>query len=214
MESKAQAPAGGFKCTIPVSKTGPTSASAGETVTWTIKVPSDPDALLGLNCDLVNITVVDTIKTIEGNASGTITTISGQGKSAAGNGKTATLTGLGPYKVGDPPIEVKVTATLTGAGRLENIADVTANLANCGSGGLGGQITGFADLAKVTGTAEVLGTAKVTGTGSAGGTSVAVLAQRLPTTGGSTGLTFLGIGAMLTAAGVYLFNRKASGSTS
>jgi LPXTG-motif cell wall-anchored protein len=214
MESKAQVPAGGFKCTIPVSKTGPTSATAGDTITWTIKVPSEPDALLGLACDLVNITVTDTIKTLEGNATGTILTISAQGKSAAGNGKTATLTGLGPYKVGDPPIEVSVTARLSGSGRLENVADVTATLANCGQGTLGGQITGFADLAKVTGTAEVLGNARVEGQGTAGGTNVAVLAARLPTTGGNTALTFLGIGALLTAAGVYLVNRRVSRTTS
>jgi len=214
MESKAQVPAGGFKCTIPVSKTGPASASAGDTITWTIKVPSDPDALLGLACDLVNITVKDTISTLEGNASGNIISISGQGKSAGGNGKTATLSGLGPYKVGDPPIEVTVTAKLTGSGKLENTADVTANLANCGSGALAGQITGFADLAKVTGTADVLGTATVEGTGKAGGTTVAVLAARLPTTGGTNPLfTGLGIAALLSAAGVYVLRRKVGTST-
>jgi hypothetical protein len=213
MESKAQVPAGGFRCTIPVSKTGPSSATAGEEITWTIKVPSDPDALLGLNCDLANITVRDTIRTIEGNASGTITSISGQGKSAAGTGNTATLSGLGPYKVGDPPIEVTVKAKLTGSGRIENVADVTANLINCGQGGLAGEITGFADVANVTGTAEVLGNATVEGRGSAGSTGVAVLAARLPTTGGGLA-TGLGIAALLTAAGVYLFNRKASASTS
>ena len=58
----------GFRCTIPVSKTGPAEAQAGQEITWTIKVPSDPDALLGLNCDLVNITVKDTIRTTQGNA--------------------------------------------------------------------------------------------------------------------------------------------------
>ncbi|MEY2475878.1 MAG: hypothetical protein QOG87_1193 [Actinomycetota bacterium] len=214
MESKAQVPAGGFKCTIPVSKTGPAQASAGETINWTIKVPSDPDALLGLACDLVNITVKDTIKTVAGNASGVITNISAQGKSAPGNGPTATLSGLGPYKVGDPPIEVTVTARLTGSGRIENTADVTANLANCGQGNLGGTITGFADLAKVSGTAEVLGNATISGSGTAGNTNVAVLAARLPTTGASQGLTMLGIASLLTAAGVYLFNRKVSRSTS
>ena len=116
--------------------------------------------------------------------------------------------------MGDPPIEVTVKARLTGSGRIENVADVTANLINCGSGGLAGEITGFADVAQVTGTAEVIGNATVTGSGTAGSTNVAVLAARLPTTGGSSLYTGIGLMALLTAAGVYLFNRRAGSSTS
>jgi hypothetical protein len=215
LEAKAQAPAGGFRCTIPVSKTGPPTGNAGQNLTWTIKVPSDPEALRGLACDLVNISVTDTIKTTGGNASGSIQSISAQGKTVSGNlGPKATLGGLGPYKVGDPPIEVTVVAKLSGSGTIENTADVVANLANCGQGNLSGKISGFANLAKVTGTAEVLGTAKVSGSGSAGGTTVAVLAARLPTTGANRLYTGLGLMALLSAAGVYLLNRKVSGSTS
>jgi hypothetical protein len=208
-EAFAQTPPGGFKCTIPVSKTGPPTGNAGDTISWTIKIPADAEALRGLACDLVNITVTDNIKTTEGSATGTITSISGQGKSAAGNGAKATLSGLGPYKVGDPPIEVTVTAKLSGSGKITNTADVSANLANCGQGNLSGKITGFADIAKVTGTAEVLGTAKVTGTGTAGATGVSVLAARqLPTTGANRLFTGLGLAALLSAAGVYLLERK------
>jgi hypothetical protein len=215
MEAKAQAPAGGFRCTIPVSKVGPTTGNAGESITWTINVPADAEALRGLACDLVNITVVDTIKTTKGNATGSITSISAQGKSATGNGATATLSGLGPYKVGDPPIVVTVVAKLSGSGEITNTANVTANLANCGQGNLSGKITGFADIAKVTGTAEVLGTAKVTGSGTAGATGVQVLAARqLPTTGANRLFTGLGLAALLSAAGVYLLERKVRRSTS
>jgi hypothetical protein len=203
MEGGATVPAGGFKCTIPVSKTGPPTGNAGESITWTINVPADAEALRGLACDLVNITVVDTIKTTKGNATGSITSISAQGKSATGNGATATLSGLGPYKVGDPPIVVTVVAKLSGSGEITNTADVTANLANCGQGNLSGKITGFADIAKVT------------GTGTAGATNVAVLAVRtLPTTGANRLFTGLGLAALLSAAGVYLLERKVRRSTS
>jgi hypothetical protein len=212
-EAKAVAPAGGFQCKIPVSKTGPTEANAGQDITWTIKVPSDADALLGLACDLVNIKVTDTIKTVSGNATGTIKSITSGSSTGTGTGNTGTITIPGPYKVGDPPIEITVVATLTGSGDIENVVDVVANLANCGQGELGGKISGFADLANVTGTAEVLGNATVVGAGSAGATRVAVLAARLPTTGGGVFAGF-GIAALLTAAGVYLLNRRASSTTS
>lgn len=213
VEALAQVPAGGFECKIPVSKTGPAEANAGQDITWTIKVPSDAEALRGLACDLVNIKVTDTIKTVTGNATGTIKSITSGSSTGTGTGNTGTITIPGPYKVGDPPIEITVVATMRGAGEIENQVDVVANLANCGQGNLGGKISGFAELANVTGTAAVLGSATVEGAGSAGATRVAVLAARLPTTGGGVFAGF-GIAALLTAAGVYLLNRRASSATS
>jgi uncharacterized repeat protein (TIGR01451 family) len=62
MESRAQVPAGGVKCSVPVSKTADKqTVNAGDTFTYTITV-TNPFA----DCDLTNVRVEDTITTTAG----------------------------------------------------------------------------------------------------------------------------------------------------
>ena len=62
MESRAQVPAGGIKCNVPVSKTADKqTVAAGETFTYTINV-TNPFA----DCDLTNVRVVDKISGDQG----------------------------------------------------------------------------------------------------------------------------------------------------
>src|SRR5205823_11239629 len=73
METKAVVPAGGIDCPIPVSKTAsPNPATAGQDVTWTISIPTDATSLVGDDCDLTNISAVDTAKVLSGSPSATI----------------------------------------------------------------------------------------------------------------------------------------------
>src|SRR5439155_3258860 len=60
MEVTAAVPAGGVACRLPVHKSDdPTFVDPGGTFAWTISIPSRPDALDGMTCDLVDITASD-----------------------------------------------------------------------------------------------------------------------------------------------------------
>ena len=224
MEADVKVPAGGIRCQFPVKKEiagGVTTVQTGQEFTWTITIPSDPDALAGIACKLTNISAVDNIITQTGSPNVTITSVS-NGGSINADKRGASWTGLGTYDPNDPnrqPIILTVKATASGAGTFLNTVDVTATLGECTGGGLfEGDAEALADFlgrAKLEGDNAINGGTNVLGVGQTASPLTAVLAQRtLPTTGASRGLTMLGIAAMLTAAGVYLFNRKVSSSIS
>ena len=214
-EARAQVPPGGIKCQFPVRKDGPTTVTSGERFTWTISIPSDSEALRGLNCDLTSIRAVDTVRTVEGSVRAVMSNPSNGGVVSDG-GSTVTWENLGPYKIGDPPIQVTVDAVLTGVGRVENLVDVTATLGNCRAQG---QLTGAAidsdallqGAGIIEGGGQISGGATVQGVGTSGPIQVNA-AQVLPATGASSDTPMyagLAIAALLTAAGVYRLNRKA-----
>jgi LPXTG-motif cell wall-anchored protein len=223
MEAKVTIPAGGIKCQFPVKKEGPATVTSGQEFTWTITIPSDPNALDGVACKLTAVSAVDTIIDKTGSPQVAITSISGPpgsvGQVAAG-GQSATISNIGSYDPNDPnrqPLIVTVKAIAQGAGTFRNKVDVTAKLSDCTGGGLlegAAELADFLADARITGDSAVVGGAQILGVGETSAPTAAVLAQRvLPQTGASRGLTMLGIAAMLTAAGVYLFNRKVSGNT-
>jgi LPXTG-motif cell wall-anchored protein len=223
MESKVTIPAGGIKCQFPVKKEGPPTVTTGQEFSWTITIPSDPKALDGVACKLTGIAALDTIIDKTGSPQVSITSISGppgsSGQVAAG-GQSATISNLGSYDPNDPnrqPILVTVKAIANGAGTFRNKVDVTAHLSDCTGGGLlegAAELADFLADARITGDSAVVGGAQILGVGETSAPTAAVLAQRvLPQTGASRGLTLLGLLAMLSAAGVYLFNRKVSGNS-
>jgi hypothetical protein len=137
MEASAAVPLGGVPCPLPVSKAGtPALVQPGEPFTWTISIPSSPDDLDGLSCDLVNLRAVDTTRAAPG--------VRYMLRSASHDGvieaPRITWGHLGRYRRGDPPILLTVqgqTADDSARGFLTDTVEVSADLANC-TGGLAG----------------------------------------------------------------------------
>jgi hypothetical protein len=162
MESMAMVPVGGIQCGIPVTKTGnPTTVTAGQgqTVTYTITVPSDPEAFKVIACDIVNLKVVDVI-TAEPGVKFNILSASAPG--AISNGNTVTWD-LGTYKPGDPAKVLTVTMDVpadSAAGKITDVATATAVLGNCKGNASANatSLTGLAklDAAAVTGSASLV----------------------------------------------------------
>jgi hypothetical protein len=163
MESKATVPVGGIQCGIPVTKTGnPTTVTAGDaqTVTYTITVPSDPEAFKVIACDIVNLKVVDVISTDNPLVKFTIESASAPGKISGGNTVTWDL---GTYKPGDPAKVLTVTMDVpadSAAGKITDVATATAVLGNCkgNASADAASLTGLAKLeaAAVTGSANLV----------------------------------------------------------
>jgi LPXTG-motif cell wall-anchored protein len=210
METKISVPAGGFKCTFPVTKVGSSQVTTNADTTWEITIPSDAAALDAIACDIKGIDAVDHVETVSGTPNVVFSSADAGGKVAAG-GKSVSWTNLA-YKRGDPPLKLHVTGKATAPGTFKNIVDATATLTNCKGGGFleGSALQAFLIGANLTGNNAVVGGAQIKGSGTTAQPTTAVLGQRLlPTTGGTTRLlTGMGIVALLSAAGVYLFNRR------
>lgn len=223
MESKVQVPDGGINCEIPVEKTAsPNPASAGDDVTFTISIPTDAEALRPFPCDLTNIRVVDTVAVESGNPTFRVVGGTGpNGEVGVVSGDTVTFDNIGDYKVGDPPLLVRVVVAIAGNsrdGRLLDRVRVDATPANCkASDETVGRVLGGA---RFFGSNVGLTGAGVTGTGAGGGGltgnfvlsgpdvgSPAVLPRTGPVTDSTTGL-LLGLGA---AAGALLLRRANRG---
>jgi hypothetical protein len=146
MEASATVPAGGVRCNIPVAKTAtPNPAAAGDTITWTITIPSDP-ALFArfFACDLIGIRVTDTHGVQSGNPRIQLLSASNGG---VVSGNTVTWANLGNYSRGQPPIRLTVTGRVTGGnGVAKDTANVTATLGNCTGGAAGQAIVGQAQF--------------------------------------------------------------------
>jgi hypothetical protein len=159
MEVSATVPAGGVRCNIPVGKTAtPNPAAAGDTITWTISIPSDP-ALFArfFACDLFGIRVTDTHGVQSGNPRIQLLSASNGG---VVRGNTVTWENLGNYTRGQPPIRVTVTGRVVGGtGVVRDTADVTATLGNCTGGAAGQAIVGQAQFqgAAISGSTTLIG---------------------------------------------------------
>ena len=224
LEATATVPAGGIKCTFPVTKTSDKDpVNAGDTFTWTITIPSNSHALDGLGCEIVSMSAIDKTSILSGNPSFTLTGADNGGViTGSAPNYTITWPALGAYKNGDPPKVVTITgkvANKTAAGKIQDKVDVTATLGNCTGGGL---LTGTA-LADFLGSAKLVGTggtvqggnvATVLGTGILSGPTVnagSVQGLKLPATGGpTTALAGFATAAMLLGYGAYRLRRKAA----
>jgi hypothetical protein len=219
MEASATAPAGGLECHLPVEKSvSPNPVQAGQDFTWTISIPTSPQAFQAIACDLVNITAVDTVKSINGKPSWTITGASNGGV-VSGN-SSVTWDNLGTYKRGSPPITVTITGHIPAdsvAGTLEDTVNVTATLADCTGGAAGQDIVG--QIAKITGTGTTATSQvgqPITGTFTLQGPSISQVtlgqsnlpaAGELPHTGGHP-LAPLGLGLLVTGLVTYAWRRR------
>lgn len=128
MEVRAQAPAGGIACSLPVTKTAdPANVSVDEPFTTTITITNPFD------CDLVDVRVTDEITAVQG-ARFAIDSVDPTANFPSGDGlRSATVewAGLGPIPP-DGTLGVSVTLTAQGgSGRIDDIATATGTLANC-----------------------------------------------------------------------------------
>jgi hypothetical protein len=159
MEARAAVPAGGIRCKIPVRKaTDPEVVMAGEPFTWSITIPPQSSSLLGLACDLIGVSAVDTSSADPG----VEYTLESASNGGVVSGTSVEWSNLGNYHPGDPPIVVTVSgrvAPTSAAGVLNDTVDVTAALGNCTGGALGNQLVGIAkvETAAITGVASLVG---------------------------------------------------------
>jgi len=151
-EGAVAVPAGGIRCTLPVSKIAtPDPVQVGQDVVFTISIPSDAGLFSALfSCDLVGITATDTVDASAGSVDFTIVGVDRGG--VVGPPNRVVWSNLGNYALGDPPILLNVRVRINSASSgavIRDIANVTATLGNCRSTVAGddlvlgsGQITG------------------------------------------------------------------------
>lgn len=211
MEGQVTVPSGGFRCTIPVSKVASSDPiTVGQDFTYTIRIPSDTAAFDKLfNCDLVNISAVDTVTTESGTPR-----IQLLGASAGGviSGNTVTWANLGTYQRGAPPITLTINARIpsnSGAGVLRDTVNVNAALGNCQGGVTGEDI--------IQGNAQIPGIARLDGSAITGAVTLVgpnVSRGNLPATGGNSWPLVAGGGFMLAALGLVRLRRRAEAAPS
>ena len=206
MEGAVTVPAGGLKCTIPVSKVASVDpVTVGNDFQYIIKIPSDAALFSSLfNCDLVGISAVDRVTTESGNPRIQLISASNGGVIS---GNTVTFPNLGNYVLGQEPITVTITARIpgsSGAGVLRDTVDVSAALGNCRGTGVAGS-----DI--IQGSAQIPGIARLDGTAITGNVTLVgpnVTRGDLAATGGSSWPLVAGGGFLLAALGLVRLRRQ------
>jgi len=206
MEGRVTVPAGGIKCTIPVSKTASVDpVTVGTDFTYTIKIPSDSALFNSLfNCDLVNISATDTASVESGTPK--ITFVSADKGGVVSGGNKVTWANLGNYTLGQDPIVLTINARIpsnSGAGVLRDTVDVSAALGNCRGGTTGEDIVG---QAQVPGSAATLNGSAITGAVTLVGPNVT--RGDLAATGGNSWPLVAGGGFLLAALGLVRLRRR------
>jgi len=200
MEGAVTVPAGGLRCDIPVKKVASVDpVVVGNDFQYIITIPADAAIYSALfNCDLVNISAVDTVTTESGNPRIQLLSASNGGVIS---GNTVTWANLGNYTLGQQPITLTINAripTNSGAGVLRDTVNVSATLGNCRGGATGEDI--------VQGGAQLNGSA-ITGAVTLVGPNVS--RGNLAATGGNSWPLVAGGGFLLAALGLVRLRRRA-----
>jgi hypothetical protein len=136
MEVSSEVPVGGINCPIPVIKSATeTEISVGDQTTISITVDNVYD------CDLTDVTLVDTISQIEGTPNFTIEETGGAAEPTSDDDLTGVLPpgdakqtvlewDLGTIKKGEKKT-VDFTIEATDGGKLRDIAEASGTFANC-----------------------------------------------------------------------------------
>lgn len=207
MEGAVTVPAGGLKCQIPVSKVASVDpVTVGQDFTYTIKIPSDTAVFTEFfNCDLINVSAVDTVTTESGTPRIQLLSASNGGVIS---GNTVTWANLGNYAIGQPPITLTINAripTNSGAGVLRDTVNVNAALGNCR-----GSVTDGSDI--IQGNAQIPGIARLDGSAITGAVTLVgpnVSRGNLAATGGNSWPLVAGGGFLLAALGLVRLRRQA-----
>ncbi|HJV09470.1 MAG TPA: hypothetical protein VJ653_07305, partial [Acidimicrobiales bacterium] len=207
MEGAVTVPAGGLKCSVPVSKVASVDpVTVGNDFQYVIRIPSDIAKFNQFfNCDLIGISAVDTVTTESGNPRIQLLEASNGGVIS---GNKVTWPNLGNYVLGQEPLALTITAripTSSGAGVLRDTVEVLAALGNCrGTGAAGSDI--------IQGNATIPGIARLDGSAITGAvTLVAPNVSRgdLAATGGNSWPLVAGGGFLLAALGLVRLRRRA-----
>jgi hypothetical protein len=201
MEGQVQVPAGGFRCEIPVSKVASVDpVMVGQDFNYVITIPTDAAMFQRFfACDLINISVVDTVTTESGSPRIQLISASNGGVIS---GNTVTWANIGNYQRGSPPIVLTITAripTNSGAGVLRDTVNVSAALGNCQ-----GTATDGSDI--------VQGNARLDGSAITGAVTLVapnVSRGNLAATGGNSWPLVAGGGFLLAALGLVRLRRRA-----
>lgn len=208
MEGAVTVPAGGLKCTLPVSKVASIDpVTVGQDFTFDINIPSDTARFSSLfNCDLIGISAVDTVTTESGSPRIQLLSASNGGVIS---GNTVTWPSLGNYVLGQPPLTVTIAARIpsnSGAGVLRDTVEVLASLGNCRGTALDGS-----DI--IQGNAQITGIARLDGTAVTGAFTLIgpnVTRGTLAATGGNSWPLVAGGGFLLAALGLVRLRRRAA----
>ncbi len=200
MEGSVSVPAGGIRCQIPVSKVSSIDpVTVGNDFTYTISIPNDAAFFQRFfNCDLVNISAVDTVVTESGTPRIQLLSASNGGVIS---GNTVTWANLGNYTLGQAPIVLTISARIpsnSGAGVLRNTVNVSATLGNCRGTGTGGE--------------DIIGSAQLNGNAITGAVTLVgptVTRGDLAATGGNSWPLVAGGGFLLAAMGLVRLRRRA-----
>ena len=142
-EMDMKVPAGGVACEIPIAKTSSVPVAAGgEDITFTVKIPSDPKAVIPFPCDLTNVTVSDILaveKADDPSKPPKMNIVSGVGPNGqkgtvSANKQSITFGNIGTWKPGAPSLVVTILAEVapdSGSGIMRDTATATASAANC-----------------------------------------------------------------------------------
>jgi len=133
-EGAVSVPAGGIRCTLPVSKVAnPDPVPVGGETVFTISIPSDPGLYNALfSCDLIGIRAVDTVDVASGSVNFTI--LGADRGGVIGPANVVTFENLGNYALGDPPLQLNIRVRINSAANesvLRDTVDVSAVLGNC-----------------------------------------------------------------------------------
>ena len=198
-EGAVNVPAGGIRCTIPVSKIAtPDPVAVGQETVFTISIPSDSGLFNSLfSCDLLNIRAVDTVEV----ASGTVrfTILGADRGGVVGPANVVTFENLGSYALGDPPILLNIRVRIdsaSGEAVLRDVVDVSAVLGNCRGRAAGDDL--------VLGSGQINGAA-VTGRFVLNGPTIS--GDRLAATGGTSAPLVLGGALVLGGLGLMRLRR-------
>ena len=201
MEGQVQVPAGGFRCQIPVSKVASADpVTVGQDFNYVITIPTDAAMFERFfACDLINISVVDTVTTESGSPRIQLISASDGGVIS---GNTVTWANIGNYTRGQQPRTLTITARIpanSGAGVLRDTVNVSATLGNC----VGSAIDG-SDI--------VRGNARLDGSALTGAVTLIapnVSRGNLAATGGNSWPLVAGGGFLLAALGLVRLRRRA-----
>lgn len=202
MEARAQVPAGGVECRIPVTKTADKeTVNAGQQFTYTVAV-TNPFG----DCTLTNVRLVDTITTTPGVKYSIIGTDPAASSTSGGVITFNDIGPIAPNATRSVTISVQVASNSAG-GNFTNRAEATGTCATgTGQGDvkIDTAVTGdvVVNIPRVGGPAELPST---------GVTSVPGGGRELPRTGGSAS-SALAAGLLLAAAAVVRRAVRASGT--
>ena len=142
-ETKVEVPSGGVNCEIPMLKTSSVPvAGTGQSLTFRVKVPTDPKAIIPFPCELSDVRISDELSVesaVVPSNPPKMNLVSGMGPKGqvgkvASDGQSIVFPNLGDWKATDPSMLVTIQGVVpsdSGVGVMKDEATATATATNC-----------------------------------------------------------------------------------